>query len=184
MSHKVGYTRVSTLDQSTERQLEGIKLDKVFEEKASGKDVDRPVLQSCLAHLREGDTLYVHSMDRLARKLDDLRKIVQELNKKDVTIIFVKEGLTFNDANNPCANLMLSIIGAVAEFERALIKERQREGIAIAKAKGVYKGRKPSLTKEQVEEIKHKVSLKIPKSVIARDYGISRETLRTYLNTT
>ena len=153
----VGYVRVSSTSQNTDRQLESIKLDRVFEDKASGKNTDRPQLAACLDHLREGDTLHVHSMDRLARNLDDLRRIVRDLNGRGVVVNFHKEGLLFRGDDSPMSQLLLSVMGAFAKFERSLIKERQMEGIAIAKTKGIYKGRKPSLTPERVAELKRKV---------------------------
>jgi DNA invertase Pin-like site-specific DNA recombinase len=137
---------VSSVDQNTDRQLEGLELDKVFTDKASGKDTKRPQLQAALDYIREGDVLIVHSMDRLARNLDDLRKMVLDLTKKGVHVQFIKENLTFTGEDSPMSNLLLSLLGAVAEFERSMIRERQREGIALAKKAGVYKGRKPSLT--------------------------------------
>ena len=120
---RIGYIRVSTRDQRTERQLEGIKVDKTFLDKASGKDPKRPQLDQLMSFVRSGDTVIVHSMDRLARNLDDLRRIVQTLTGKGVRIEFVKEHLTFTGEDSPMANLMLSVMGAFAEFERALIKE-------------------------------------------------------------
>ena len=178
----VGYVRVSTLLQNTARQLDGIVLDKVFEDKASGKDVDRPQLTACLAHLREGDTLNVHSMDRLCRSVDDLRRIVKELTSKGVIVKFHKEGLTFTGQDSPMSNLLLSMLGAVAEFERSIILERQKEGILIAKGKGVYKGRKPSLTTEKVLELQRRADSGEKKTSLAREFGISRETVYTYLS--
>ena len=112
-----------------------------FTDKASGKDINRPELDAMLAFAREGDTVVVHSMDRLARNLDDLRKLVQSLTKRGVRIEFVKESLAFSGEDSPMANLMLSVMGAFAEFERALIRERQREGIAVARQRGAYRGR-------------------------------------------
>ena len=158
IGQKIGYIRVSTLEQNQERQLEGITLDKVFTDKASGKSTDRPALQELLNFVREGDTVIVHSMDRLARNLDNLRYLVQTLTQKGIAVEFVKEHLTFTGNDSPMAQLMLSVMGAFAEFERALIKERQREGIALAKKKGVYKGRKPSLSQEQIKEIKELIA--------------------------
>lgn len=137
---RIGYIRISTLDQHEERQLEGVELDKTFTDKASGKDAKRPQLELLLSFAREGDTVIVHSMDRLARNLDDLRRIVQTLTGKGAHIEFVKEHLTFTGEDSPMAHLMLSVMGAFAEFERALIKERQREGIALAKKRSAYKG--------------------------------------------
>ena len=174
---RVGYRRVSSVDQSTERQLEGIQLDKVFTDKASGKDTNRPQLQAALEYLREGDLLLAHSMDRLARSLDGLRKIVLDLTSRGVHVQFVKENLTFTGEDSPMSNLLVSLLGAVAEFERSLIRERQREGIELAKKKGVYKGRKPSLTKVQVAEIRKRVKAGEKKAALAAEFRISRQTL-------
>jgi DNA invertase Pin-like site-specific DNA recombinase len=178
---RVGYRRVSSLDQSTERQLDSVELDKVFTDKASGKDTARPQLQAALEYLREGDLLVVHSMDRLARNLDNLRKIVLDLTKRGVHVKFVKENLTFTGEDSPMSNLLLSLLGAVAEFERAMIRERQSEGIALAKKAGVYKGRKPSLTTAQVAEIRERVKAGEQKTELAAEYQISRQTLYTAL---
>lgn len=178
---KVGYIRVSSLDQNTVRQLDGQELDKVFTDKASGKDTKRPQLQFCLEYLREGDVLVVHSMDRLARNVDDLRRIVQNLTGKGVCVQFIKESLTFTGENSPMSNLLLSLLGAVAEFERSMIRERQREGIALAKKAGVYKGRKPSLTAEQVKEIRSRVKAGEQKTGLAAEFKVSRQTLYTAL---
>jgi DNA invertase Pin-like site-specific DNA recombinase len=179
--HRVGYVRVSTLDQNTARQLDGIELDKVFTDKASGKDTHRPQLQEALDYLREGDTLVCHSMDRLARNLRNLLEIVDGLTKKGAQVIFIKENLTFSGEDSPFNKLMLAMLGGVAEFERAMIRERQREGIEIAKTKGVYKGRKPKLSDPRVEEIKVRIAAGEKKAEIAREFGISRQTLYSYL---
>ena len=130
---RIGYVRVSSFDQNPERQLDQVQVDKVFTDKASGKDTQRPQLDALLSFAREGDTVVVHSMDRLARNLDDLRRLVQTLTKRGIRIEFVKECLSFTGEDSPMANLLLSVMGAFAEFERALIGERQREGIALAK---------------------------------------------------
>jgi DNA invertase Pin-like site-specific DNA recombinase len=182
----VGYIRVSTLDQNTSRQQEqlaGFQLDESFIDKASGKNTDRPRLQAALKHCRRGDTLIIHSMDRLARNLDDLRAIVKELTDRGVAVQFVKESMTFTGEDSPMSKLMLSVMGAFAEFERSLIKERQREGIAIAKTKGVYAGRKPILSDHQAVELvaKDKANGQKNRAALAREYGISRETLYQYL---
>jgi DNA invertase Pin-like site-specific DNA recombinase len=177
----VGYIRVSSLDQNTARQLDGLQLDKVFTDKASGKDTNRPQLQAALDYLREGDKLIVHSLDRLARNLDDLRKIVYNLTNKGVVVEFVKEHLIFTSDDSAMGRLLLSVMGAFAEFERAIIGERQREGIALAKNRGVYKGRKPSLSDERAEEMRQRVADGEPKAALAREYRISRETLYQYL---
>jgi DNA invertase Pin-like site-specific DNA recombinase len=178
---RIGYVRVSTFDQNVDRQLEGLTLNKIFTDKASGKDVDRPQLEAMLSFIREGDTVIVHSMDRLARNLDDLRKLVQSLTKRSIRIEFVKESLTFTGEESPMANLMLSVMGAFAEFERSLIRERQREGIAIAKQRGAYRGRKKSLSEDKVSEMKQRVAGGEQKAALAREFGISRETLYQYL---
>ncbi|MBK1621365.1 transposase [Lamprobacter modestohalophilus] len=178
---RVGYIRVSSFDQNPERQLEGVQLDRVFTDKASGKDTRRPALEQLLAFVRDGDVLVVHSMDRLARNLDDLRRLVSELTGRGIRIEFMKEGLTFTGEDSPMAKLLLSVMGAFGEFERALIRERQREGIAIARKKGKYKGRKPVLTAEKVQDLKERVAAGEKKAVIAREFGISRETLYQYL---
>lgn len=181
---QVGYRRVSTVDQNTARQLDGIELNEVFEDKASGKDTDRPQLQACIKFCRKGDTLHVHSMDRLARNLDDLRRVVRQLTEKGVVVKFHKENLEFKGDDTPMANLLLSMLGAVAEFERALIHERQREGIAIAKADGRYKGRKPTLTPEKVAEMLARAGAGEKVAALAREYGISRETFYQYKKAT
>jgi DNA invertase Pin-like site-specific DNA recombinase len=179
---RIGYIRVSTVDQNTGRQLDGEKLDKIFEDKVSGKNTDRPQLQSMIEFVRDGDTILVHSMDRLARNLDDLRKMVKDLTKRGVKIQFIKESLSFTGEDSPMANLLLSVMGAFAEFERALIRERQMEGISIAKKQGKFKGRKPKLTNEQIDMIKKRSNSGEKKSSLAREFGISRETLYKYLS--
>jgi DNA invertase Pin-like site-specific DNA recombinase len=178
---RVGYVRVSTLDQNTERQLDGVDLDKVFTDRASGKDTKRPQLAAALEYVREGDTLLVHSMDRLGRNAEDLLRVVRELAGRGVSVEFVKNRLTFSGKADPMGKLMLTMLAAFGEFERELIRERQREGIAIAKAKGVYKGRKRALTPEQAKEVIEQAYAGMPKADLARAYGISRETLYQYL---
>jgi len=177
----VGYVRVSTVDQNTARQLDGVQLDKVFEDKASGKNTERPQLTACLSHLRAGDTLHVHSMDRLCRNLDDLRRIVKDLTGRGVVVTFHKESLSFTGDDAPMSNLLLSMLGAVAEFERSIILERQREGIAIAKADGRFKGRKPALSVDRVQELLKLAATGVKKTALAREFGVSRATVYAYL---
>lgn len=177
----IGYVRVSSVDQNTDRQLDDVTLHRVFEDKASGKDTDRPALKECLDYIREGDTLHIHSMDRLARNLEDLRRIVRQLNEKGVVVHFHHPELIFSGEINPFAQLMMDMLGAVAEFERALISERQREGIAKAKQKGVYTGRKPSLTPEQAVDLLLRAQAGEKKTALAEAFGISRESVYTYL---
>ncbi len=178
---RIGYIRVSSFDQNPERQLDQTQVDKVFVDKASGKDTQQPELDSLLSFVRDGDIVVVHSMDRLARNLDDLRRLVQKLTHKGVRIEFVKECLTFTGEDSPMANLMLSVMGAFAEFERSLIHERQREGIALAKLRGAYRGRKKSLSSEQQIEVRRRAMDGEKKAQLAREFGISRETLYQYL---
>jgi DNA invertase Pin-like site-specific DNA recombinase len=178
---RIGYIRVSSLDQNTQRQLEGIQLDRIFTDKASGKDTKRPQLDELLRFIRDGDTLLVHSMDRLARNLDELRSLVQRLTKKGVRVEFLKEHLVFTGEDSPLANLMLSVMGAFAEFERALIGERQREGITLAKARGAYRGRRKALSPDKAAELRRRVGAGEQKTGLAREFGISRETLYQYL---
>ena len=178
---RMGYIRVSTVDQNTERQLDGIQLDKTFLDKASGKDTKRPQLELMMSFVRSGDTLIVHSMDRLARNQDDLHRIVQTLTGKGVRIEFIKEHLTFSGDDSPISKLMLSVMGAVHEFERALIKERQLEGIALAKKRGAFKGRKKSLSQSEVAELRERITKGMSKAGAAREFGISRQTVYEYL---
>src|SRR6266436_8300040 len=177
---RIGYVRVSTFDQNPERQLDSTPVDRTFTDKASGKDAKRPQLEDMMSFARTGDTVVVHSMDRLARNLDDLRRIVQTLTRRGVRIEFVKEHLVFTGEDSPMANLMLSVMGAFAEFERALIRERQREGITLAKQRGVYRGRKKALSAQDVMEVQRRVAAGEAKAHLARAYGVSRETLYQY----
>jgi DNA invertase Pin-like site-specific DNA recombinase len=177
----IGYIRVSTIEQNTSRQLEGLTLHKTFTDKCSGKDTNRPQLEALLDFIREGDTLYVHSMDRLARNLDDLRKLVTKLNKKQIKIHFIKENLIFSGEDSPMAKFMLSVMGAFAEFERDLINERIREGVAIAKAAGKYKGRTKICNQGQIDDIRSMVANRYKITEIAKKYGVTRTTIYRYL---
>jgi DNA invertase Pin-like site-specific DNA recombinase len=134
-----------------------------------------------LSFVWEGETVVVHSMERLARNLDDLRKLVQSLTKRSIRIEFIKECLIFTGEDSPIANLMLSAMGAFTEFERALIRERQREGLAIAKQRGAYQGRKKALSDEKVVELKHRAGRGEQKAAVAHALGLSRETVYQYL---
>lgn len=181
---KIGYARVSSEDQNLDRQLEslnGLNLDRLFTEKISGKSTDRTVLQEMILFVRQGDHLYVHSMDRLARNLFDLLDLVKQLTQKGVKITFVKENLSFTGSDEPMSVLLLSVMGAMAEFERAIIRERQAEGIRIAKGKGIYKGGVPSLKADQISELRQMVADGIPKAKVARKFDICRDTVYKYL---
>jgi DNA invertase Pin-like site-specific DNA recombinase len=184
IGQRIGYVRVSTFDQNPERQLDNIKVDRTFTDKASGKNTKRPELEALMSFARMGDTVVVHSMDRLARNLDDLRHIVQMLTQRGVHIEFVKEHLSFTGEDSPMANLMLSVMGAFAEFERSLIRERQREGIALAKQRGAYRGRKKALSDLETATLRQRASAGEQKTALAREFGISRETLYQYLRIT
>jgi DNA invertase Pin-like site-specific DNA recombinase len=183
MSGKViGYRRVSSILQNTERQLDGVAVDKMFEDKLSGKDTNRPQLQAMLEFIREGDTLLVHSLDRLGRNIDDLRALVNGMVARGVTVKFMKETLVFTkDETNHFSELMLNMLASFAQFERSIIKERQKEGVQIAKAAGAYKGRKQEMTPERIAEIRSRVAAQEPKAQIAKAMGISRDTLYRYL---
>jgi DNA invertase Pin-like site-specific DNA recombinase len=181
---RVAYIRVSSVDQNEARQVEAmaeLHIDKMFIDKASGKNTDRPQLQAALDHMREGDVLVVHSMDRLARNMRDLQNLVAELNAKNIAVEFVKEHLNFTGEDSPMSKLMLSILGGVAEFERSIIRERQKEGIQVAKGKGTYRGRKRSLTTEQAAQLRQRAAAGERKAPLAREFGISRETLYQYM---
>lgn len=153
----IAYIRVSTVDQNTARQLDGMTFDKTFTDKASAKDTNRPNLKACLEYVREGDTLNIHSIDRLCRNLRDCQELLHSLVEKGVTVKFHREGLTFNGNEDSMSKLMLQMMGAFAEFERNLLRERQAEGIAKAKAAGKYKGRKRALNVDQVKEIQKRL---------------------------
>lgn len=180
---KIGYKRVSSWDQRSDRQLDGMELDEVFEDRASGKDLNRPQWETAARFLRRGDVLFVHSMDRLARNLGDLLATVQTMNEKGVEVRFVRENLSFEPGagTNPMARLMLSLLGAVAEFERSLILERQREGIALAKQRGAYAGRKRALTDDQVDQIRLRLRAGEKVARVAREMGISRQTVYSHV---
>lgn len=178
---RIGYVRVSSSDQNSARQLDGVHVDRMFTDKVSGKDTDRPQLTLVMAYARAGDTVLVHSMDRLARNLDDLRRLVQQLTERGVKVEFLKEGLTFTGEDSAMSKLLLSVMGAFAEFERSLIRERQREGIVKAKAAGVYKGRRPSLTSDQLELLREMAAARVPKGKLAKTFGVSRSTVYYYL---
>ena len=178
---RIGYVRVSTFEQNARRQLDEIPVDRLFIDQASGKDTKRPQLETMLAFVCEGDTVVVHSMDRLARNLDDLRRLVQQLTRRAIRIEFVKEGLTFTGEDSPMAHLMLSVMGAFAEFERSLLRERQREGIVLAKQRGAYRGRKPSLSAAQITDLRRRIAAGERKAQVARELGVSRETVYQYL---
>ncbi len=180
----IGYIRVSTVGQNKDRQLDGIDLDKVFQDQISGKAINRPGLKKCLEYIRDGDTLHIHSMDRLARNLKDLQTVVDDLTGHGITVKFHKENLIFDNNANAMSKLLLQVMGAFAEFERALIKERQLEGIAAAQKKGKHLGRKPALNKEQKTEVRAMAMNRIPKTQIAKEFGVSRETIYKALKET
>lgn len=181
---KIGYARVSSKDQNLDRQLAALKKEKVFRvftDTVSGSSTQRPGLDGALNYVRAGDQLIVVSMDRLARSLIDLHRLVDELAERGVSVKFLKEGQTYSLDSSPVAKLMLGLLGSVAEFERSIIRERQAEGIAKAKARGVYKGRAKVLNEEQVVQAREWVSEGVPKAEVARRLGIGRTTLYKYL---
>lgn len=179
----VGYARVSSPEQNLDRQtsrLTDAGAQKLFTDTVSGSTRDRPGLDAVVEYLRAGDTLLVASMDRLARSLVDLHTLVDELTTKGITVTFIQEGQSYSANPSPTGRLLLGMLGAVAEFERSIIRERQAEGIARAKARGVYKGRKP-VPGEKIEQARKLVSQGVPKARVARDLGISRSSLYKHL---
>jgi DNA invertase Pin-like site-specific DNA recombinase len=173
---KIGYQRVSTTDQSTDRQE--LDVDRIFEDKASGKNADRPALKEMLAYIRSDDEVVVFSIDRLARNLRDLEDIIREVNAKGASVTFLSEKLTFSGSDDAMSTLMLQMMGSFAQFERSMILKRQAEGIAAAKAgpnaKGKYAGRAPSIDRDVVSNmIKAGSSL----TAIAKSLGVSRQSV-------
>lgn len=182
----VGYRRVSTLDQSTKRQLADCwdSFDERFEDYCSGRSIKRPGLENCLRYLHPGDELHIQSFDRLARGLRDLLDIVDTLKKKKTALIIhdpqsLIKRIGPND-DDPQQRLMLQLLGAMAEFERALILERQREGIAVAKAAGKYRGGQYRLTAEQANELRRLRATGARATDLARQFGVSRSAVYSY----
>lgn len=174
---QVGYIRVSTVDQNTVRQLDGIELEKVFTEHKSGKNKDREQLTALLDYVRDGDTVHIHSIDRLARNLADLKDLVNTMNDKGVTVQFHKEGMKFNgNKSDSMSNLLFNILGSFAEFERELMLERQREGIAKAKEEGKYKGRIKTVNDTAIREAMSKDGASFRK--VAKELGVSLSTVQ------
>ncbi|EEA91856.1 recombinase family protein [Pseudovibrio sp. JE062] len=175
-----GYARISTMEQNEARQVEalreyGIKADAILVDKASGVTRDRPALSELMTKLREGDEVAVVSMDRLARSLIDLQALVKEITDKGAAIRFLKEGQYFSgDKQDPMATLMLGVLGAVAQFERDIIKQRQSEGIEAAKERGVYKGGKPTIDRKRVAVL---LKQGMNKSAIARMLKVDRTSI-------
>ena len=174
---QIAYIRVSTIEQNEQRQIEAMekyKIEKWFIEKVSAKDTNRPKLQEMLDFAREGDTIHIHDFSRLARSTKDLLDIVEKLNQKGITLISNKENI---DTSTPTVKLMLTMIGAINEFERTNLLERQREGIAIAKRNGKYKGRKPVSIPDFEKHYQRYMKREISKSQLAKELNISRPTL-------
>ena len=180
---QVGYKRVSTAAQNDARQLDGVTLDKTFEEAVSAKTAHlRPKLRECMDYCRAGDTLHVHSIDRLARNMRDLLDIVSELRDKGVTIQFHSESLTFKaGSEDAMAELMLQMLGAFAQFERTLINSRRKEGLAAAAKRGRLPGRKSRFTSAQIKEIQARYAAGISVIDLAEEHGVSRQSIYAVL---
>mgnify|MGYP003665469111 CR=1 FL=1 len=168
----VAYIRVSTVDQNTARQLDGLQFDRIFEDKVSGSTTNRAGLNELRDYVREGDSVHVHDISRMARNVGDLIKLIRDFNQAGVSVQFHKENLIFTGEDSPMNSLMLTLLGAVYQFEREMILERQREGIEKAKQAGKYKGRKKAL---DYEKIKASLAggLSIRKTAIALDISVS-----------
>lgn len=181
---QIAYIRVSSVDQNTDRQLADLKnIEKTFSDKCSGGTTNRPGLTALLEFIREGDVVHVHSIDRLARNLQDLLELVQRFRTKGVTLQFHKESMTFKPGtSDPMQDLMLNVMGAVAQFEKSLINERQREGIAKAKAQGVYS--KARSKKVEPEAIQALLAQGKSHSEIAKSLGCSTKTVQRVKNQT
>ena len=184
MSKRIAYIRVSSEGQNTSRQdqqIEELKVDKVFMEKVSGKNIqDRPQFQMMLEYAREDDIIYCADLSRWGRSLMDIKSTITDLTKRGVTVIFLKENLTFSGNDDPMSNLLLGILSSLSEWERAVIKSRQMEGVKIAQEKGIYKercGRKPKLTEEQTIEVRRRVEAGEKRSEVAVAFGVSRQTV-------
>jgi len=178
---KIGYKRVSTVDQNPERQLANVELDKVFLDRCSGKNKEREQLSLLRNFVREGDHVYVQEMDRLARNVQDLLELVREFIAQNVTVHFVKESLVFDSNTSSMGYLMLQLMGSIAEFERNHTIERIREGVKIAKEKGQYTGRQPVLNQETFNLMKIKLNDGFDKPTIAKHLGIAVSTIYKYL---
>jgi DNA invertase Pin-like site-specific DNA recombinase len=178
---RIVYIRVSTEDQDTARQQDMSKTaDRVFEEQRSGKSVEgRPALQEALAYVRAGDTLVVWSLDRLTRSLSDLDRIVKDLTSRGVTLELLSEGMTFpgGEEIDPSSEAMLYLLGIFAQFERRIKSAASREGIAIAKEEGRFRGRKPVPTNADVQKLRDRADTGMPKAKLAREFDISRDTV-------
>jgi DNA invertase Pin-like site-specific DNA recombinase len=184
MSKRIAYIRVSSEGQNTSRQdqqIEELKVDKVFMEKVSGKNIqDRPQFQMMLEYAREDDIIYCADLSRWGRSLMDIKSTITDLTKRGVTVIFLKENLTFSGNDDPMSNLLLGILSSLSEWERAVIKSRQMEGVKIAQEKGIYKercGRKPKLSEEQMNEVRRRVEAGEKRSDVAVAFGVSRQTV-------
>lgn len=175
---KIAYRRVSTTDQNTARQLadSGVTFDTEFEDHATGANTDRPGLDALRKHARAGDVVHVQSLDRLGRSLTDLHKLIGELVGKGVTVKFHSGDMTFAPGkDSPLNNLLLGVLGSVAQFERDCIRERQAQGIARAKLDGTYKGRTPKLSPERLAELRARRAAGESATALAREFGVSRQ---------
>lgn len=177
----VGYVRVSSLGQNASRQLVGVSVDRTFTDYISGSIKSRPQLDECLAYVRQGDTLVVDSIDRLARNLRDLQSLIETLNGKGVSVQFIKENLLFTGNSDPMSTLMLQMMGAFSEFERSMIRSRQREGIEQAKKNGIELGRPPTLTTGQRKRAKQMKETGMSITEISRQLKISRPSVYNLL---
>lgn len=182
---KIGYARVSSASQHLDRQLVELEqhaTDRIFSDTVSGKNTERPGFEEMMRYLREDDELVVCSMDRLSPSLKDLLDVTGELRQRGVRVVFLKEGIRLEPKGNadPMTELIFAMMGAIAQFERSLIRERQQEGIELAKKKSIYKGRKP-VDAELLEKAKKKIEAGVPVARVARELKIGQTTIYKYL---
>lgn len=185
MGELIGYARVSSMDQNDDRQIAALKeagCEQIFSDKVSGANAERKELDALKSYARKGDTVVVMSFDRLARNLIDMHSLVKEFTDKGVTLKFLKEGQSFSGNDSPMAKFILNLMTSFAELERSMIRERQREGIVLAKARGAFKGGKLRLTEQQQKYLYDAVDIGVPKTVIAKKLGVSQVTVYAYVN--
>ena len=175
---RIGYIRYGVFEQNTKNELEHLALDQLFVDHASGKDTERPGLRELLHNVQYGDTVMAYSLEQFACSLDHLHRLVTDMTNRGARVELLKEELVFSGGDS---DRLLSLMDALVKFERALVRERQREGIALAQKRNAYRGRKKVLSTERIEELHRRAGAGEPKTILAKEFGISRGTLYQYL---